>query len=379
MSARPLNKRRGRKPAYGPRPRSCRGCGLRQANGECKATALRSGRCGDWVWYIRHGQQLHRAWTKPTDPRTRKQRRYRTRLAATSAKYSADLTDEQHHACIAEGKKRRTRPRMGSSGPLTGHQQWVQKQLKGKPDFNPKKRPRSAKVPQQQALPKKYSVQLPPPQPLTPTTWDTHRMHTGKTPGTHRPTTRGTGKAQDRVKNDESKPPRQPARSQVRRDQRLTPHTWKRYSTPAVRHPASRRPPWRRHRRRGVVRFVQHPASNPMFGTFIKELRMRRQLSLREFCLEHGHAPGNWSRLERELLPPPHDQQTLRAWAKHLGLKPNTADWQTFFDTAAVAAGRIPDHILQDKTLAAQLPALFRALSAPSSSRFKVRGSRFKV
>ena len=28
-----------------------------------------------------------------------------------------------------------------------------------------------------------------------------------------------------------------------------------------------------------------------MFGTFIKELRTRRQLTLRQFCQEHGHDP----------------------------------------------------------------------------------------
>jgi hypothetical protein len=106
-----------------------------------------------------------------------------------------------------------------------------------------------------------------------------------------------------------------------------------------------------------------------MFGTFIKELRTCRQLGLREFCLEHGHHPGNWSRLERELLPPPHDERTLRTWAKQLGLNPGSDDWLRFFDHAAVAAGRIPDHILQDKELAAHLPALFRALSGQKPSQ----------
>ncbi len=100
-----------------------------------------------------------------------------------------------------------------------------------------------------------------------------------------------------------------------------------------------------------------------MLGTFIKELRRRRHLGLRAFCLEHGHSPGNWSRLERELLPPPRDERILRSWAKQLGLKPGSDDWLKFFDYAAVGAGRIPDHILQNKKLAAHLPALFRVLS----------------
>ena len=106
-----------------------------------------------------------------------------------------------------------------------------------------------------------------------------------------------------------------------------------------------------------------------MFGTFIKELRTRRQLGLREFCLEHGHSPGNWSRLERELIPPPRDEPTLRAWAKQLGLKPGSDDWLKFFEYAAVSAGRIPDRILADKELVAHLPAFFRTLSGPKPSR----------
>ena len=106
-----------------------------------------------------------------------------------------------------------------------------------------------------------------------------------------------------------------------------------------------------------------------MFGTFIKELRTRRQLGLREFCLEHGHDPSNWSKIEREVLPPPRDEHTLRAWAKQLGLKPGWDDWLNFFDYAAVGAGRIPDHILEDKELAAHLPAFFRALSGRKPPR----------
>ena len=106
-----------------------------------------------------------------------------------------------------------------------------------------------------------------------------------------------------------------------------------------------------------------------MFGTFIKELRARRRLGLREFCQEHGHDPSNWSKIEREVLQPPRDERTLRTWAKQLGLKPASDDWLRFFDYAAVGAGRIPDRILEDKELVAHLPAFFRALSGQKPPR----------
>ena len=106
-----------------------------------------------------------------------------------------------------------------------------------------------------------------------------------------------------------------------------------------------------------------------MFGKFLKELRARQRLGLREFCLEHGHDPSNRSKFEREVLAPPRDEETLRTWAKQLGLKPGSDDWLKFFEYAAVDAGRIPDHILEDEELAAHLPVFFRTLSGQKPSR----------
>jgi hypothetical protein len=106
-----------------------------------------------------------------------------------------------------------------------------------------------------------------------------------------------------------------------------------------------------------------------MFGTLVKELRARQRLGLREFCLEHGHDPSNWSKIEREVLAPPRDENTLRTWAKQLGLKDGSDDWLKFFDYAAVDAGRIPGYVLKDEQLAAQLPVFFRTLSGDKPSR----------
>ena len=79
--------------------------------------------------------------------------------------------------------------------------------------------------------------------------------------------------------------------------------------------------------------------------------------------------PSNWSKIEREILQPPRDEETLRIWAKQLGLKPDTDDWLKFFEYAAVDAGRIPDHIMKDGKLASHLPAFFRTLSGQKPSR----------
>jgi transcriptional regulator with XRE-family HTH domain len=106
-----------------------------------------------------------------------------------------------------------------------------------------------------------------------------------------------------------------------------------------------------------------------MFGQFIKQIRERQRLGLREFCLKYGHDPSNWSKIEREVLAPPRDEETLRTWAKQLGLKQGSEDWLKFFDYAAVDAGRIPDYVLKDENLVAQLPVFFRTLSGQKPSR----------
>ena len=106
-----------------------------------------------------------------------------------------------------------------------------------------------------------------------------------------------------------------------------------------------------------------------MFGTLIKELRAKQRLGLREFCLTHGHDPSNWSKIEREVLSPPRDEDILRKWATQLGLKPGSDDWHKFFDYAAVDAGRIPEHVMQDKELLAKLPVFFRTMSGQKPSR----------
>jgi hypothetical protein len=81
------------------------------------------------------------------------------------------------------------------------------------------------------------------------------------------------------------------------------------------------------------------------------------------------HDPSNWSKIEREVSSPSRDEETLGKWAKQLGLKPGSDDWHKFHDYAAVDAGRIPDHVMENEELLAKLPAFFRTLSGQKPSR----------
>src|SRR5437667_10025070 len=95
----------------------------------------------------------------------------------------------------------------------------------------------------------------------------------------------------------------------------------------------------------------------------------RRRLGRCEYWPKNGYVPSNWSNIERGVLPPPRDEDTLRAWAKALGLKQGSDDWLKFFDYAAVDSGRIPDYVLKDEELVAQLPVFFRTISGQKPSR----------
>jgi hypothetical protein len=98
------------------------------------------------------------------------------------------------------------------------------------------------------------------------------------------------------------------------------------------------------------------------FGSYVKELRKNRRLGLREFCILHGHDPSNWSKMERGVLPPPKNQETLETWATQLGIERGSTEWYRFFDLASLEQGKIPQDILSDKELMEKLPLFFRTL-----------------
>jgi len=102
------------------------------------------------------------------------------------------------------------------------------------------------------------------------------------------------------------------------------------------------------------------------FGEFLKELRIKQDLSLRDICKKVSYDPSNWSKIERGLISPPSDEAILKNWAEALGLK-NKAYYE-FVDLANIAQGIIPDYIMQEKDLVRALPSLFSVLRQGRSS-----------
>ena len=98
------------------------------------------------------------------------------------------------------------------------------------------------------------------------------------------------------------------------------------------------------------------------FGTFFKELRIGQKVTLRQFCQAHGCDPGNISKLERGLLPPPDSEGKLAEFAKALKIRRGSDAWYQFFDLARAARGKLPPEVLRKRDVVARLPLLFRTL-----------------
>jgi len=96
------------------------------------------------------------------------------------------------------------------------------------------------------------------------------------------------------------------------------------------------------------------------FGNFFRQRRQALGLSLREFCRRNGFDPGNISRLERGLLTPPHSTEVLESYAKALKLEPESREWHTLVDLAAIETGRIPRQMADNQAVLDKLPKTFR-------------------
>ena len=99
-----------------------------------------------------------------------------------------------------------------------------------------------------------------------------------------------------------------------------------------------------------------------LFGEFVKNRRKELKLTLRSFCLEVNIDAGNFSKIERGILPPPKDKNKLKKWAKALRLEKGSEKWDEFFDLAAISKGRLPDDVMDDRELARAMPLIFRTV-----------------
>lgn len=96
-----------------------------------------------------------------------------------------------------------------------------------------------------------------------------------------------------------------------------------------------------------------------IFSDRIKELRIRKRQTLRDFCEQVGLDPSNWSKVERGINPPPGDISTLERLADFFGLQ--REEKLEFMDMAALQRKEIPPDVADSEILQRALPAFFRA------------------
>lgn len=97
------------------------------------------------------------------------------------------------------------------------------------------------------------------------------------------------------------------------------------------------------------------------FGALLKELRVKKGMTLREFCMMYGFDAGNYSRVERGLFAPPNNEK-VEEYAKSLDVAPGSDLYVDLFDRAAIDRGVLPQDLLADDEVLEQLPVLFRTL-----------------
>ena len=118
-----------------------------------------------------------------------------------------------------------------------------------------------------------------------------------------------------------------------------------------------------------------------MFGEFVKNLRIERDIGLREFCPRLSVDASNWSKIERGILSPPQDNEKLEQIAEILDIDLHSDLFDELKDKAAIDAGIIPKDILSDQETLRSLPLFFRTVRSekPTSEELeklieKIRG-----
>ena len=98
---------------------------LREGRLEGIIDAPKSGRWGDWEYYMRGKTQCCRRHVERKDPRTPAQRRVRIGLGGVAKAWGRKLTPEQRQAWGLVAKQQSSKPRLAQAGRLEGEQLFV--------------------------------------------------------------------------------------------------------------------------------------------------------------------------------------------------------------------------------------------------------------
>lgn len=112
------------------------------------------------------------------------------------------------------------------------------------------------------------------------------------------------------------------------------------------------------------------------FGEFFRSKRVLIEPSLRRFCDRFKLDPGNVSRMERNLIPPPKDDKKLLEFARILEIKKSSPDFNSLFVLAEEGAEALRlesfFHNLSDKRLIHKMPLLLKRLDSDKLTEKKL-------
>jgi transcriptional regulator with XRE-family HTH domain len=106
----------------------------------------------------------------------------------------------------------------------------------------------------------------------------------------------------------------------------------------------------------------ERPEMPSTFGAMVRALREARRIGFSEMVRRTGLDAGNYSKMERGLMPAPKDISKLAKVQAALELSEDSFEWRELLRLADLSRGDIPRSILTDKQLVGKLPALFRQL-----------------
>jgi transcriptional regulator with XRE-family HTH domain len=103
------------------------------------------------------------------------------------------------------------------------------------------------------------------------------------------------------------------------------------------------------------------------FGEFVRSMRIKHRVTLREFCRQAHIDASNWSKIERGVLQPPKSKEVLNEIARILKLKEGSEEYYQLLDLAAISF--IPKNLMEDSSVVDKLPVFFRTLRGQPPSR----------
>jgi transcriptional regulator with XRE-family HTH domain len=111
--------------------------------------------------------------------------------------------------------------------------------------------------------------------------------------------------------------------------------------------------------------------SYPRFGPYLKQLRLERRITLRDFAKRSGIDVGYLSRVERGVVTPPQHPEALEKLSEALEIESGGPKWSNLVDYGSVDNAAVPDDLMRRKPLANLLPFCFSKFRQMTDEQFK--------